>query len=81
MIIRHRILVVRCKTPGCEVDLDYKNAGQSGIGALPPFNPNEPYRVFMKSIEPHPGLLTCPDCNQTHDYANEDIQERAISHA
>jgi hypothetical protein len=76
--IKQRILVVRCKTPGCEVDLDYKNAVATGIGALAPFSPTEPFRVFMKGIEADPGLQTCPECFQTHEYTNEDIEEKAI---
>src|SRR6266849_4851725 len=75
--IKHRILIVRCKTLGCDVDLDYKSAG-SGIGALAPIEPTEPYHVFMKSIEPDPGTLTCPECQQAHDYSNDDIEEKAI---
>jgi hypothetical protein len=60
------------------VDLDYKNADATGKGALPPFSATEPFRAFMKGIEPNPGSLTCPECKQTHEYSNEDIQERAI---
>jgi hypothetical protein len=74
--ITRRILIVRCKT--CDMDLDYKNAASTGLGALPPFHPNNPFNVFVRSIEPTPGKLTCPECRQTHDYYTEDIMERGI---
>jgi hypothetical protein len=61
------------------MDLDYKNAGATGIGALPPQAPNEPYKVFVMSIEPDPGSLTCLECHQTHDYYNKDIKEKTIA--
>ena len=72
-----RILIVRCKT--CDMDLDYKNSAAKGIGALRPFDANEPYKVFVTSIEPDHGSLTCPDCHHTHDYCNKDIEERVIA--
>jgi hypothetical protein len=59
--------------------LDYKNAAATGIGALRPLASDEPYKVFVLGIEGDPGRLTCPECNQTHDYVNADIKERTIA--
>lgn len=76
--IKSRIPVVQCKTRGCETDLDYMNAAVTGTGALPPFDPNEPYRVMVSVTMPHPGELTCPVCKKTQQFSNEDIRERAV---
>lgn len=75
-VIVRRILVVRCKT--CDMDLDYKDAAATGRGALPPFQPDRPYHVFVKSLEEPPGQLTCPECHQTHEYSTADIIERGV---
>lgn len=76
--IKSRIPVVQCKTIGCETNLDYLNAAVSGIGALPPFDPKEPYRVMVPAIMSEPGELTCPVCKKTQQFSNGDIKEGAV---
>jgi len=76
--LKYRIPVVKCRTSGCETDLDYTGAGATGIGALPPFQPDQPYKVFVKSVMPNPGKRTCPECKQAHEYTSGDITEKQI---
>ena len=73
---------MQCKTDGCECDLDYTGAATTGVGSLPPFDPKRPpYRFFAISVMGDPGELTCPECRQTHEYSNEDIEEKLILEA
>lgn len=69
-----RLLVVRCKTKECEVDLK--------VGEAPADSYHDGvYRVLARSVLPNPGKLTCPDCKQTHDYVTEDIETKEGSTA
>jgi len=50
-LMKNRLLIVKCKTEGCETDLQ--------VGDMPPDDPRGVSRVLAKSIVPNPGKLTC----------------------
>lgn len=62
----NRVLIVKCKTKGCDTDLKVRE--------VPPDGPRGIYRVPAISVVPDPGELTCPDCNETHSYLSQDIE-------
>jgi len=70
-LMKNRLLIVKCKTEGCETDLQ--------VGDMPPDDPRGVSRVLAKSIVPNPGKLTCPVCKQKHDYSGEDVGTKSAA--
>jgi hypothetical protein len=54
-------IAVRCKTPACETDHILMHLGEKGT--IPP---------QVEYWIPHPLMIECPACNQTHDYSTSE---------
>ncbi len=58
-----RVIAYKCKTPGCEAILK--------VGDVPD-NTHRSIHIMLRVGDPV--LITCPDCNQEHEYTPEDKQ-------
>jgi hypothetical protein len=64
------VLVVKCKTEGCDTDLSL------GGPTLPPSSQTQPNIepcILFDRLE-----LTCPTCGNLHSYERNDVFEKAV---